>query len=149
MKKIDPFESNSKPAPSTMGLDINKKFENKVRVKFNFSLLNPSYDHGQALRKAKEEKSIIAYNVQKTIDFSMNDSVYKAGEIYEVSEEFFNKWSQRRVETYNSLFGAYQGEALKLIQRPKIPYVIKVDDEGKATEFEVIKDNLDLYPVKH
>lgn len=143
MKKVDPFESNHKSAPSILGIEVNKK----VKVKFNFALLNPEYDHTQALKKAREEKSFIPYNVQKNIDFAMANSTYDAGKIYEISEEFYEKWSEKTVETYNSLFGAFQGAAIEHIKRPKVPYVIKVDDFGNPVD--PMQAKLDLYPVRH
>ena len=116
-----------------------------VKVKFNFPMANPKYDFTKALRIAKEEKSWIAYNTQLNIDLAMNDSVFHAGSIYEISSDLFEKLSERTVETYNPLFGAFQGQALEMIKRPKIPFVLKVDSKGELLDPH--QEKLDLYPI--
>lgn len=144
--KISPFEvSPSKQIK--FNVTSTDSTLNKVRVKFNFPLINSDYDHGLALRKAKEEKSFIPYNMQKTIDFAMSGSTYNAGEIYEVSEEFFEQWSQKFVETYNPIFGAFQGSAIEFTKRLKLPYIIKVDIMGNV--LDPMQHKLDIYPTRH
>ena len=102
----------------------------KVRVKFNFPLASPNFDPTLSLKKAKEEKSYIAFELQTHIDLSTYANFYEAGKIYEVTEEFYNKFFEKKVETYNPLFGKFQGTAQKLAKRPVVPYMIKVDADG-------------------
>lgn len=140
-KKTDPFDSSNKLKQDVVE---ETKTKNKVRVKFNYDLLNPDYDFGLAMRKAKDEKNHLAYTFQRNIDISLEDSRFAHGRIYEVSEEFYNKWSKKFVETFNSLFGAYQGKALDLIKRPKYPFVFKVNEDGFAAD--PMEQKYDLWP---
>src|SRR6185312_13221316 len=108
-----------------------------VKVKFNFPLASPSFDPSVALKKAKEEKSGIAFDLQMHINF------YEAGKIYDVPEEFYNKFSERTVETYNSNFGNFTGKSVKYTKRPVVPYLLKVDANGEL--LDPMQRELDLY----
>jgi hypothetical protein len=120
------------------------KTDSTIKVKFNFAQMNPTYDFAEASKLAKKEKSYLAYTSQRAIDYAMADSIYEAGRIYDISEELFNKLSTKTVETYNPLFGSFQGQALELIERPEIPYVLRVDEQGNLINPIDIK--LDLFP---
>lgn len=122
-----------------------KKESKEIRVKFNFPLMNPEYDFSQAMKKAKEEKSYIAFEMQSTIDFNLTSSVYCAGKVYNVPLDFYEKFSCRTVQTTNPLFGSFQGKATHLIKRPNIPYMIKVDDSDNY--INSLDEKLDLYPA--
>lgn len=117
-----------------------------VRAKFNFAQMNPKYDAQRALKMAKEEKSHIVYTAQRAIDYAMVDFVYEAGKVYDIPEDLFNKLSNKTVETYNPLFGSFQGQSLSLIDRPEIPYILKVDNDGNL--LNPMDQKLDLYPKK-
>jgi hypothetical protein len=124
--------------------------ENKqktVRAKFNFALMNPKYDSQKALKAAKQEKSHMAYLSQRAVDYAMNDFVFEAGRTYDIPEELYNELSTRTVETYNPLFGSFQGQALELIKRPHIPFVLKVDETGNL--YNPHEHKLDLYPPRN
>jgi len=120
-----------------------KKEIKKVRVKFNFPLSSQTFDPSIALKKAKEEKSYIAFDLQSHIDINTVSNFYEAGKVYEVSEEFYNKFSERKVETYNKNFGNFQGKAQKFAKRPTVPYLIKVDAEDNY--LNQMDRELDLY----
>lgn len=124
-------------------IEKQEKQERKVRVKFNFSLAQPKFDSSIAMKKAKEEKSYIAFELQNHIDLMTYDNFYAAGNIYDVSEEFYDKFVGRTVETYNPLFGNFQGKSKKLVERPKVPYMLKVDSEGNL--LDPMQHKLDLY----
>lgn len=117
--------------------------DKKVRVKFNFHLARPNFDSSFALKRAKEEKSYIAFELQNHIDLMTLDNFYQAGKIYEVSEEFYNRFLGREVETYNPLFGNFQGKSKKLADRKKVPYMLKVDPEGNL--LDRMQFNVDIY----
>lgn len=121
-----------------------EKQERKIKVKFNFSLAQPKFDSSIALKKAKEEKSYIAFELQNHIDLMTVDNYYTAGNIYDVSEEFYDKFVGRTVETYNPLFGNFQGNSRKLIERPKVPFMLKVDQEGNL--LDPMQFKVDLFP---
>lgn len=120
-----------------------KKESKEVKVKFNFPLQNPKYDFSLAMKKAKEEKSYVAFEMQSNIDNMTLSSVYAAGQIYDVSAEFYEKFANRTVETFNPLFGNFQGKAKEFVKRPKIPYMLKVDSEGNV--LNPMESKLDLY----
>lgn len=115
----------------------------KVKVKFNFPLQTSKFDSSLALKKAKEEKSYIAFELQTHIDLNTYDNFYEAGRIYDVSEEFYNKYVGRTVETYNPFFGKFEGKAKKFAERPKVPYMLKVDLDGNL--LNPMEQKLDLY----
>lgn len=120
-----------------------EKKDRKIKVKFNFSLAQPKFDTTIAMKRAKEEKSHIAFELQSHIDLMTLDNFYAAGNIYDVSEEFYDKFVGRTVETYNPLFGNFQGKSKKLVERPKVPYMLKVDSEGNL--LDPMQFKLDLY----
>lgn len=134
-------ESNIKKASPSF--EASKK-EKMVKVKFNFSLSSPKYDSSIALKKAKEEKSYIGYELQTTIDFNTVDNFYLAGKIYDVSEEYYNKFATKIVETYNPIFGSFQGKAIDFIQRLKVPYMLRLDEN--EVYLNPMEEKLDLYP---
>jgi len=115
----------------------------KVRVKFNFPLASPKFDSSIALKKAKEEKSYIAFELQNHIDMSTLSNFYEAGKVYEVSEDFYNKFAERRVRTTNPLFGKFEGSMKKFAVRPVVPYMLKVDADGVL--LNPMDRDLDLY----
>jgi|SRR5271165_577915 len=123
---------------------IPKKESKEVKVKFNFPLQNPKYDFSLAMKKAKEEKSYVAFEMQNHIDNMTVSSVYAAGQIYDVPSEFYEKFSNKTVETFNPLFGNFQGKAREFIKRPRVPYMLKVDEIGNPLDPMEVK--LDLYP---
>ena len=132
--------SENNPFGSTT---LPKKESKEVKVKFNFPLQNPKHDFSIAMKKAKEEKSYVAFEMQNHIDNMTVSSVYMAGKVYDVPMEFYEKFLGRTVETSNPIFGNFQGKALEFVKRPKLPYMIKVDNEGNPLDPMEIK--LDLY----
>jgi hypothetical protein len=128
---------------STTSVETKSKM---VRAKFNFAQMNPRYDSSKALKTSKEEKSYQSYLAQRAVDYAMTDFIYEAGRVYDISEELFNKLCYRTVETYNPLFGKFQGQALELIERPNIPYVLRVDELGNLINPMDFK--VDLFPKK-
>src|ERR1017187_10241124 len=77
----------------------------EVKVKFNFPLMNPKFDFSLALKKAKEEKSVTAFEMQSRIDFNQTTSMYEAGKTYDVPLHFYQKFIDRTVEVSNPLRG--------------------------------------------
>lgn len=124
-------------------LDSPKETNKTFKVKFNFSLSSPKYDSSFAVKKAREEKSHIAFELQNHIDLMTFDNFYEAGKVYDVPEEFFNKFAGREVETYNPLFGNFQGKSAKFSKRPKVPYMLKVDETGCV--LDPMQRSLDIY----
>jgi hypothetical protein len=126
-------ELNIKDPFSEVGFKtkFDKNEARTVKVKFNFPLASPSYEPSVATQKAKEEKSGIAFDMQLHIDLNTHTNFYEAGKVYDVTEEFYNKFAERRVETSSPVFGAFSGKELKFIKRPLIPYLLKVDEDGE------------------
>ena len=116
----------------------------KVRVKFNFPLASPTYDPSIALKKAKEEKSFLPFEAQSQVDINTTSNFYEAGKIYEVDEDFYKKFAEKKVETFNGVFGKYSHKELKFTKRPVVPYMIKVDSDGDYIDRD--DKDLDLYP---
>ncbi len=114
-----------------------------VKVKFNFSLSSPQYDPSMGLKKAKEEKSYIAFELQNHIDINTSANFYDAGKVYDVPLEFYNKFLGKTVETYNAFFGKFEGKSQKFAQRPKVPFMLKVDENGEL--LDPMQHKLDLY----
>ena len=115
----------------------------KVRVKFNFPLASPTFDSSIALKKAKEEKSGIAFDLQTSIDMNTAANFYEAGKVYEVPEDFYKKFSEKRVRTTNPLFGKFEGNMKKFAVRPVVPFMLKVDADGVL--LNPMDQELDLY----
>ncbi len=121
------------------------KAKAEVKVKFNFPLASNNYDTSVSLKRAKEEKSYVAFELQNHIDLNTSANFYEAGKIYDVPEEFYNRFSGRTVETYNPFFGKFEGKAKKFAERPKVPYLLKVDSKGCL--LDPMQQKLDLYPA--
>jgi hypothetical protein len=123
---------------------VKQTSEKTVRVKFNFSQSNPDYDFQKAINIAIKEKSLAAYNLQRQIDFStltnipdtgIKLSVYKAGQIYDIPEQLYEKLSKKIIRTYNPAFGSFREASLgpnMSIKKLEYPVVTKVDDNGLA-----------------
>lgn len=132
----DPF------APTAQNIVL--KEAKKVRVKFNFPVASPNYDSSVALKRAKEEKSYIPFEAQSHIDLNTVSNFYEAGQTYDVSEDFYTRFAERKVETFNSNFGNFTGKSVNLIKRPIVPYLIKIDSEGNYVN--PLDRDVDLYP---
>lgn len=130
---------------STEAAPIKEIARGNVKVKFNFSLASSQYDPSICLKKAREEKSYVAFEQQNHIDINTVSNFYEAGKIYDVPEEFYTKFCGRSVETYNSFFGKFEGKAQKLAKRPIVPYLLRVDEKGNL--LDPMQQKLDLYPT--
>ncbi len=122
-----------------------ENIKKEVKVKFNFPLMSSNYDSSIAVKKAKEEKSHIAFEQQLHMDLKTVSNFYEAGKIYAVSEEFYNKFKGRTVETYSKFFGKIENQTKKLAKRPKLPYMLKVDENGNL--LDPMEHTLDLYAI--
>ncbi len=117
--------------------------QENIKVKFNFPLASNYYDSSLSLQKAREEKSYVAFELQNHIDLNTTTNFYEAGKVYDVPVTFYNKFSARTVETYGKYFGKIDAQTKKLAERPKVPYMLKVDELGNL--LDPMQQKLDLY----
>jgi len=124
-----------------------------VRVKFNVDVANPFYNFTKAIDKVEEKSRTDAYFYQRQIDFSTPSAFFKAGTCENISEELFEKLSQKTFKTFNPVFGEFKPDVKNGIEVPsaktrmrKIPYVLKVNEKNEVIDrFEASK--YDLYPT--